>query len=116
MRHSGSLELLLSKKPTHLNSSHGLSRHRLYDVYKQMLRRCYNEASKDYKNYGQRGIKVYDKWLDIRTFFLWAIETGYKKGLTIKNRLNVYGWCVACTLTEPAYRGRNQTEPGCVHA
>lgn len=29
-----------------------------------MKARCYNPKSKDYKNYGQRGIKVCQNWLD----------------------------------------------------
>jgi len=29
-----------------------------------MKTRCYNKKSKDYKNYGGRGIKVCDRWLN----------------------------------------------------
>lgn len=37
---------------------------KLYVVYRKMKERCYSENCKDYKNYGGRGIKVCDSWLD----------------------------------------------------
>jgi len=39
------------------------SNHPLNATYLNMLRRCYDPVDKDYKNYGARGITVYDKWL-----------------------------------------------------
>lgn len=72
------------------NKTHGLSRTRLYDVHRQMMRRCYNTNSKDYPGYGGRGIKVCAEWHNIHKFFDWAVESGYKKGLTIE-RVNVNG-------------------------
>ena len=33
-----------------------------------MMARCYREASKDYKNYGARGIRVHKPWHDVRQF------------------------------------------------
>lgn len=75
------------------NKSHGFSTSmpNLYDVYRQMIYRCYNESSKDYKNYGGRGIVVCDEWLNsISSFMQWAISSGYKKGITLE-RVNVNG-------------------------
>ena len=43
---------------------HGLSQTRLYRIYKGMINRCYRRQAKDYKNYGQRGIKICDEWLE----------------------------------------------------
>ena len=37
-------------------TTHGLSRHPLYDVYKQMLSRCYDSDNSRYTHYGERGI------------------------------------------------------------
>jgi len=34
-----------------------------YESYKGMKKRCYNKNSKDYYNYGSRGIKIADEWL-----------------------------------------------------
>lgn len=75
------------------NKTHGYSQTRLYDTYRQMLRRCLNPSCKDYKNYGGRGISVYKKWMNIKTFFQWAIKSGYKDDLTIE-RIDVNkGYC-----------------------
>lgn len=35
-----------------------------YNSWRAMKERCYNKNSVSYKNYGGRGIKVCDKWLD----------------------------------------------------
>lgn len=52
--------------PRHV--THGLGGHELYEVHKAMMARCYRPTSKDYRNYGARGIKVYRPWHDVRTF------------------------------------------------
>ena len=58
-------------------------------VFNQIKTRCYNENCKAYKNYGGRGIKVCDKWLDNpNSFYEWSINNGYKKGLSI-DRIDV---------------------------
>ena len=70
---------------------HGLSGDRLYYIYDNMMRRCYNEKSEKYNNYGARGIIVCDEWKNSRDeFFKWAIESGYKEDLTI-DRIDVNG-------------------------
>lgn len=37
---------------------YGFSKHPLYNIYKTMLRRCYDENFPRYKTYGNRGISV----------------------------------------------------------
>ena len=94
------------------NSTHGLSNKKLYDVYKQMLRRCYTESSKDYKNWGGRGIKVCDEWrADIFKFFEWANKSGYKEGVTIE-RLDVNNdYCPEnCTWIANELQSNNRTD------
>ena len=76
---------------------------KLNQVYKGMKQRCFNSNDKHYKNYGARGITVCPEWLDREevklkgspskgwlTFKKWALENGYKEGLTI-DRINVNG-------------------------
>lgn len=76
------------------SSTHGLSRgdnKKLYDIYKQMIRRCHNEKSKDYKHYGERGITVCEEWInDIHKFVEWSNNNGYQDGLSI-DRINTDG-------------------------
>ena len=43
-----------------------------------MKNRCYNKNSKDYKNYGGRGITICKEWLeDYMNFDRWAFANGY---------------------------------------
>ena len=56
----------------------------LYDVHRQMLQRCENPKSKDFKHYGARGISVCAEWRDPAVFFMWAVSSGYRHGLTIE--------------------------------
>jgi hypothetical protein len=48
--------------------NHGLCHHELFDVWKAMMARCYKPGSKDYRNYGARGITVWEPWHDVRRF------------------------------------------------
>ena len=61
---------------------HGYTKHPLYGRWSNMKARCYNKNHHAYKNYGGRGIKVCEDWLeDIECFILWALYNGYKHGL-----------------------------------
>ena len=50
--------------------------------------RCYNPNDKDYKNYGGRGIRVWDGWREYKVgperFVKWALSSGFKIYLTIQ--------------------------------
>lgn len=49
---------------TALKYSHGLSHSPENQVWTQMIQRCTNPKNKSFKNYGGRGIKVCDRWLN----------------------------------------------------
>lgn len=53
-----------------LNKTHGMSKTPEYDAYIRMIKRCYNEKSKDYNDYGGRGISVCLAWLESFENFL----------------------------------------------
>lgn len=59
----------------------------IYQTYRCMISRCYNEKDICYKNYGLREIKVYDSWLDYDNFYNWAMDNGYFDGCE-QHRLN----------------------------
>lgn len=63
---------------------------KLRPVWRGMKARCYNSNSSKFKYYGGRGISVCDEWKDFKTFYTWAIENGYRDGLTI-DRIDVNG-------------------------
>ena len=60
-------------------------KYRLFEgLWSNMKGRCLNPKNKDYKNYGGRGIKVCDEWLnDYFVFERFCLENGYKKGLKL---------------------------------
>lgn len=54
---------------------HGLSKNKYYSTWGGMLRRCTNVENHNYVNYGGRGIKVCEEWLDVKNFIEWAEST-----------------------------------------
>lgn len=61
-----------------------IKNHRLYSIWIDMKRRCYNKDRNNYKYYGARGVKVCKEWKkDFRNFQDWALKNGYKDTLTI---------------------------------
>ena len=54
---------------------HGLHSHKLYKTWQNLIQRCNNPKSKDYKDYGGRGITVCEEWLDVRNFIEWCEST-----------------------------------------
>lgn len=59
------------------------SHHRIYMIWFDMKRRCYQPKNKRYDRYGGRGIKVCEEWLDFQSFFDWSLANGYSDDLTI---------------------------------
>jgi len=45
-------------------TTHGMRKTRFYNIWNHMKHRCYNKNVKDYKYYGERGIKVCAHWLE----------------------------------------------------
>lgn len=65
----------------------------LYWVYYAMIQRCYMANCKQYFRYGGRGIRVCREWLEDKTsFYKWAIEQGYREGLTLDRIDNDKGY------------------------
>ena len=68
---------------------HGLSKTKIYSVWRDMKSRCYQPNNRAYKDYGQRGITVCDEWKNNpKAFCEWSLENGYRQGLEI-DRINV---------------------------
>lgn len=73
------------RKDFNNRETHGLRDHRLYNVYHNMIARCYNEKFKFYYRYGGRGIIVCKEWFDeFICFYNWAISSGWEDGLEIE--------------------------------
>ena len=85
---SGNTKSCGHKKNAH---RHGLYGKRIYRIYQSMKQRCYNPRNTNYKNYGGRGIKMCQEWVDsVETFSEWAISNGYADNLEI-DRIDVDG-------------------------
>lgn len=70
---------------------HGKSKLRVYQIWIDMINRCYNPKIKNYKNYGARGITVCAEWKSsLECFLKWAFSHGYSEDLTI-DRIDVNG-------------------------
>ena len=83
-----------AKSCGHIRIKHGMTRggvkkSRLFNIYDNMVQRCYNPNNTAYIYYGAKGVTICDEWLnDSMAFFKWAKEHGYKDTLEIdKDRL-----------------------------
>lgn len=65
----------------------GIKENRLYKVWKGMKDRCYNKNLSYYKNYGGRGIKICDRWLNISNF-IEDMQPTFEEGLTLDRKDN----------------------------
>lgn len=92
------------------NTTHGLSKTRIYELHHNINQRCYNPKTKFYKHYGGRGIKVCEEWKDFLVFYEWCLRSGYEEGLTIE-RIDVNGnYCPEnCTWISSAKQHDNTT-------
>jgi hypothetical protein len=53
-------------------TTHGLTKHPLYNTWRGMIDRCGNPDHHAFKNYGGRGIKVCAEWHDPAAFIAWV--------------------------------------------
>lgn len=85
---------------------------KLYDVWRMMKKRCYDETCPQYKNYGARGITICDEWLGdfgYENFKKWAELHGYKEGLTIDRNDNNNGYSPEnCSWRTMEYQSNNK--------
>lgn len=67
------------------NITHGMTKSRLYRIYNAVKNRCYNQGQPNYVNYGARGIRMCEEWLNsFENFREWAMSSGYTDDLTIE--------------------------------
>jgi len=91
-------------------STHNLSNHPLYHVFTSMKARCYNTKRERYHDWGGRGIKICDEWLnDFQSFYDWSINNNYKKGLQIDRIDNDGNYCPEnCRYVTPKVNSQNR--------
>jgi hypothetical protein len=71
------------------NTKHGMSKakSKLYYIWSTMRKRCNGENSKQFADYGGRGIYISEEWNDFTKFQEWSHHNGYQEGLTL-DRIN----------------------------
>lgn len=83
----------------------------LFNVWRNMIQRCYNKESERYYTYGARGITVCGEWKNnFRAFAKWAVENGWKPTLSIERKDHDGNYCPEnCTFITMAEQARNKT-------
>ena len=100
-RSCGCLKREQAKVQGKVNIKHGENdKSRLYIAWINLKRKCYNRNAINYKNYGGKGARVCEEWLDRKTGYIsfraWALNHGYSPGLRLffiaqKDRRKDYG-------------------------
>lgn len=99
-----------------LNLIHGEAGTRLYQIWRDIKRRCLNPEDKNYKYYGKKGISICGEWQnDYLIFKKWALSSGYTSNLTI-DRINHKGnyepsncqWITLSENARKAHRDRRE--------
>lgn len=77
---------LKKENSSNLRKTHGMSKSRIYKIWRNMKTRCYNCNDKKYKDYGARGITICKEWKDnFYAFYEWAVNNGYKENESYTN-------------------------------
>ena len=65
----------------------------MYSSWRAMRVRCNSKTSRNYHRYGGRGISICKEWDNFVSFKNWALNNGWKEGLTIDRIDNDGNYC-----------------------
>lgn len=93
-------------------TKHLMCNSRLYDIYHNMKKRCYNSHSDHYKWYGAENKGICEEWLGkngFKSFAEWSLSHGYNDSLTIDRKDNTKGYSPDnCRWVTPKQNCRNK--------
>ncbi len=89
--------------------THGMSKTRIYRIWKQMLQRCENPNDSSYPEYGLRGVTVCEEWHHFPSFKSWADSTGYADNLSLDRVNPFHGYApLNCRWANDVQQGSNK--------
>ena len=60
------------------------ARRTLHNILNRIINLCYTQTYNGWEKVGGIGIGIDQEWFDFKTFYDWAISTGYKYGKTLE--------------------------------
>lgn len=90
------IEKIHEKKTVHGESGGAIvgKNTQLYRCWTNIKSRCYNPKVRSYADYGAKGIKMCDEWLNnFVAFAEWSRKNGFKDGLTINRKDSHKDYC-----------------------
>jgi hypothetical protein len=107
------------KRISESNSTHGLSGHPLYTVWKSAKARCYNKNLKSYSRYGGKGVVMCEDWKNnFMSFYKWAKSNGWAKGLELDKDIKGNGllYCPnSCSFVTPKVNSNKRKTSKYIH-
>ena len=107
---SKSCGCLRRERASQVNTTHGMTDSRLYNIWCGMIQRCTNPHQPGFRNYGGRGIWLCDEWRgSFEAFQEWAVGAGYSDELTIDRIDGRRGYCPEnCRFTTRTVQNQNR--------
>lgn len=80
-------------------------------IHYEIMKRCYDNNSVMYQNYGGKGITVCDEWHDREVFRQWCLNNGYKTKMKLKRKDSSNNYCPENCLLSYVPKKRSDNDP-----
>lgn len=90
-------------------TTHGMSKHPVFVVWRSMVDRCTLPSHQAWRNYGGRGVTVCSEWRESFAAFWRDMGSTYLHGLTLERKDNGWGYNASNCTWAPRKRQANNT-------